>query len=107
MKGSANRIIGTKNRPRLSVSVTLGHIYAQMIDDVEGKTLAFASTLDKEFGKKKLGLNKAAAKQIGQMIGKRAVKAGIKDAVFDRGKKRYHGRLKELADAARAEGLKF
>lgn len=107
MRGSSKKITGTKKRPRLSVSVTLGHIYAQVIDDSDGRTLAFASTMDKELGKKKLSSNVAAAKQVGQMIGKRAKKAGIETVVFDRGDKRYHGKLKELADAARAEGLKF
>jgi len=104
---SSKKVTGTKQRPRLSVSISLGHIYAQMIDDSEARTLAFASTLDKEFGKKKLRSNLAAAKAVGSLIGKRAKKAGIETVVFDRGSKRYHGKVKELADAARAEGLKF
>lgn len=107
MRGSGKRITGTAERPRLSVSVTLGHIYAQVINDTDGKTIAFASTLDKEFGKTKLRGNIASAKQIGQLIGKRSKKAGINTVVFDRGKNRYHGKIKEVADAARAEGLKF
>lgn len=100
-------ISGTKERPRLRVSVTLGHIYAQIIDDTEGRTLSFASTLDKDFGKEKLRANIEAAKKIGQLIGKRAKKAGIETVVFDRGQRKYHGKIKALADAARQEGLKF
>lgn len=98
---------GTNERPRLRVSITLKHIYAQMIDDTLGKTLAAASTQDKELGKKKLKSNVESAKKIGSMLGERAKKAGISAAVFDRGPKRYHGKVKALADAARETGIKF
>lgn len=100
-------IKGSKARPRLRTTVTLSHIYAQVIDDIEGKTLAAASTLDKEFGKKKLSSNVESAKKIGTMLAERAKKVGVETVVFDRGPKRYHGKVKALADAARQAGLKF
>ncbi len=100
-------IKGSKTRPRLRTTVTLSHIYAQVIDDIEGKTLAAASTLDKEFGKKKLSSNVESAKKIGTMLAERAKKVGVETVVFDRGPKRYHGKVKALADAARQAGLKF
>lgn len=95
-------------RPRLSIHRTGKHIYAQVIDDVAGKTLATASTLDKELREQvKSGANVDAAKQVGDLIAKRATDAGIKDVVFDRGGFLYHGRIKALADAARDGGLNF
>ncbi len=108
MKGAKRRYFGTKERPRLRVSVTMKHIYAQVIDDTEGRTLASASTMDKEVkGKKVLKNNIESAKMIGEMVGKRAKAKGIEAIVFDRGERRYHGKVKSLADSARAAGLKF
>ena len=95
-------------RPRLSVFRSSKNIYAQIIDDVKGVTVAAASTLEEGFmNTKKTGADKAAAEAIGKLIAERAVKAGIKDVVFDRGGYIYHGRVKALADAARAGGLQF
>ena len=97
-----------KGRPRLSVFRSNRHIYAQVIDDVEGRTVAAASTLDTELrsqiGK---GGDKDAAKLVGALIGKRALAAGITEVVFDRGGYRYHGRVQALADAVRESGVKF
>ncbi|MBL8907967.1 MAG: 50S ribosomal protein L18 [Rhizobiales bacterium] len=95
-------------RPRLSVHRSDKNIYAQVIDDARGVTLASASTLEKDFraaGKK--GTDKAAATQIGKLVAERALKAGVKDVVFDRGGYLYHGRIKALADGAREGGLNF
>jgi large subunit ribosomal protein L18 len=84
------------------------HIYAQVIDDVQGVTLAAASSLDKELkGKLKNGCDKEAAGVVGKLIAERAGAAGLKDVVFDRGGYRFHGRVKALADAAREGGLSF
>ena len=95
-------------RPRLSVHRSSLHIYAQLIDDAKGHTIAAASTLEKEVrGGSKSGANKAAATAVGKLIAERAVKAGVKDVVFDRGGYMYHGRVKALAEAARAGGLNF
>ena len=97
-----------KLRPRLSVFRSSKNISAQVIDDARGVTLAAASTLEKEFrssGKK--GADKAAAGEIGKLIAERAIKAGVKDVVFDRGGYLYHGRVKALADSAREAGLSF
>jgi len=95
-------------RLRLSVYRSGKNISAQIIDDKAGKTLVAASTLEKDLrGKLKTGANKEAAKTIGQLVAERAVKAGIKEVVFDRGGALYHGRVKELAEAARAAGLSF
>lgn len=95
-------------RSRLSVHRTGMHIYAQVIDDASGKTLAYASTIDKELkGKLKNTANMEAATEVGKLIGKRAVKAGVKDVIFDRGGFAYHGRVKALADGAREAGLNF
>jgi len=102
------RVIGTPERPRLCVYRSLGHIYAQVIDDRSGRTLASASSLDGETRKNlKGGGNLAAAKAIGQAIAERARAAKIELVVFDRGGYKYHGRVKALADAAREAGLKF
>ena len=100
-----NKISGTPERPRLSVYKSLTGIYAQLIDDVNGKTLAAASTLDKEVKTKHS--NKEAAKEVGALIAKRAIEKNIKEVVYDRGGYIYHGVVKELAEAARAAGLEF
>ena len=95
-------------RPRLSVFRSSKNIYAQVIDDARGVTVAAASSLEKDFKTgKKTGADKAAAAAIGKLVAERAVKAGIKDVVFDRGGYMYHGRIKALADAAREGGLNF
>ena len=102
------RVAGTAARPRLCVFRSLNHIYAQVIDDAQGHTLAAASTLDPELkadlnGKKKT--DKAGL--VGSLIAKRALDKGIKEVVFDRGGYQYHGRVKAVAEAAREQGLKF
>ena len=103
-----SKLVGTAERPRLSVHRTNAHIYAQVIDDVDAKTICTASTLDPEFrATGKLGSNKEAAEFVGELIGKRAVEAGVSEVPFDRGGRIYHGRVKALADGARAAGLKF
>jgi len=95
-------------RPRLSVFRSSKHIYAQVINDAEGKTLAAASSRDKDFdGKLKTGADKAAATEVGKLVAERAKAAGVEAVVFDRGRYRFHGRIKALADAAREGGLKF
>ena len=94
------------DRPRLSVHRSSKHIYAQIIDDAKGHTLAAASTLEKD-SKGKTGADTAAAAAVGKLIAERAVKAGIKEVVFDRGPYIYHGRVKALAEAAREGGLSF
>lgn len=95
-------------RMRLSVFRTAQHIYAQIIDDAKGATLAAASTVEKELkGKMKNGGNVEAAKQVGKLIAERAKKAGVMEVVFDRGGYLYHGRVRALADAAREAGLSF
>ena len=99
------KISGTADRPRLSVFRSNKGIYAQIIDDVEGKTLVAASTLDKEVKTK--ASNIEAAKEVGELVAKRAVKAWIKVVVFDRGGYIYHGKIKALAEAAREAGLEF
>jgi large subunit ribosomal protein L18 len=102
------RVVGTPERPRLCVFRSLGHIYAQVIDDRAGRTLASASSLDAEVRKQlKGGGNLAAAKVVGKAISERARAAKIEQVVFDRGGYKYHGRVKALADAAREAGLKF
>ena len=95
-------------RPRLSVFRSGRHIYAQVIDDGVGRTLAAASTLDKGLrGDLKTGADKAAAAAVGKLVAERALAAGVKEVVFDRGAFIYHGRIKALADAAREGGLAF
>ena len=100
-----NRVAGTAERPRLNVFRSLAHIYAQVIDDEKGMTLAAASSLDKDFKGK--GGNIAAAKAVGAAIAKKALEKGITEVVFDRGGYIYHGRVAALAEAAREGGLKF
>ena len=102
------KVSGTTERPRLCVYRSLGHIYAQVIDDRTGKTLVSASSIDKETKKNlKGGGNVAAAKVIGKAVAERAKAAGVSKVVFDRGGYKYHGRVKALADAAREAGLQF
>lgn len=99
------KLAGTAERPRLCVYRSEKNIYAQIIDDVTGNTLVSASSLDKAF--EGLGSNKEAAKKVGELIAKKAVDKGIEQVVFDRGGYIYHGRVKELAEGARAAGLQF
>jgi len=99
------KLRGTTERPRLAVFRSVAHIYAQVIDDSEGKTLVSASSVDKSA--KTNGGNLAAAKAIGKAVAERAKEKGITKVVFDRGGYLYHGRIKALADAARAAGLEF
>ena len=99
------KISGTAERPRLSVFRSEKHIYAQLIDDVAGRTLASASSVEKAF--EGSGSNKEAARKVGKTVAERAVKAGIAEVVFDRGGYIYHGRVQELAEGAREGGLKF
>jgi large subunit ribosomal protein L18 len=102
--GMRKRIRGTSERPRLSIFKSLNHIYAQVIDDLAGKTLVAASSADLKDAKTG---NAEAAKQVGKLIAERAKGAGIGQVVFDRGGFKYHGRVKALADAAREGGLQF
>jgi large subunit ribosomal protein L18 len=102
------RVSGTPQRPRVCVYRSLGHIYAQVIEDGTGRTLVSASSLDKETRKQtKGGGNIAGAKVVGKILAERAKAAGIELVVFDRGGYKYHGRIRALADAAREAGLKF
>jgi|SRR5262249_634741 len=106
VRRNVRRAAGT--RARLSVFRSSKHIYAQVIDDAKGVTLASASSLEKEMrGNLKTGANVAAAKAVGKLVAERASAKGIKDVVFDRGGYLYHGRVKALADAAREGGLNF
>ena len=98
------KVFGTTERPRLSVYRSEKNIYAQIIDDVNAVTVVAASSLDKTIEK---GSNKEAAKLVGELVAKRAIEKGITEVVFDRGGYLYHGRIKELAEAAREAGLKF
>ena len=98
------KVSGTSERPRLAVFRSLNHIYAQVIDDVNGKTLAAASTTEKEL-KGTTGGNIEAAEKVGKSIAERALAAGVSNVVFDRGGYLYHGRVKALLDATREAGL--
>ncbi len=100
------KIFGTPERPRLRVVRTNANIYVMIVDDTQGKTLVSASTLEAEF-KGTHTSNKEAAEKVGELVGKRAIEAGIKAVRFDRGGRIYHGRVKALADGARAAGLEF
>ena len=100
-----SKITGTPERPRLNVFRSEKHIYAQVIDDTRGVTLCAASSVEKDF--KGSGSNKEAARKVGKKVAERAVKKGIDNVVFDRGGYIYHGRVKELAEAAREGGLTF
>ena len=99
------KVTGTSERPRLAVFRSLKSIYAQVIDDANGKTIVSASSLEKDAGAK--GANAAAAKAVGELIAKKAKDKGITRVVFDRGGYLYHGNIKALADAARENGLEF
>ena len=100
------KISGTTERPRLAVFRSLNHIYAQIIDDTSGRTIVSASTTEPEF-RERSGGNIAAAKDIGKLIAERAKEKGINRVVFDRGGYIYHGRVRNLAEAAREAGLEF
>ena len=100
-----NKISGTTERPRLNVFRSAKHIYAQIIDDVNGVTLAAASTTEQSF--ENYGGNKEAAKEVGKLVAQRAMEKGITCVVFDRSGYLYHGRVKELAEGAREGGLQF
>ena len=101
-------IRGTAERPRLNVFRSLEHIYAQVVDDDMGNTLASASTLDPELQEQMKGLTKTQqAEQVGQLVARRALARGLRQVVFDRGGYPYHGRVKALADGARQGGLEF
>ena len=109
-KGRVRRALklAGRGRPRLSVFRSSQHIYAQVIDDVRGHTVAAASTLDKSLRETlKSGADKAAAAEVGRLVAERAKAAGVERVVFDRGAYLYHGRVKALADAAREGGLQF
>ncbi|MBW7958949.1 MAG: 50S ribosomal protein L18 [Anaerolineae bacterium] len=102
------KISGTPERPRLNVFRSLHHIYAQVIDDVAGHTLASASTMDKDIAEQVAGKKKSEqAAIVGKVVAQRALDAGIQEVVFDRGGYVYHGRVKALADGAREGGLKL
>ena len=102
------KVSGTPERPRLCVFRSSKHIYAQVIDDLAGRTLASASSLDEEARTQvKGGANVAGAKVIGKLIAQRTLAAGVQQVVFDRGGYKYHGRVEALANAAREAGLKF
>ncbi len=102
------RAVGTPVRPRLNVFRSLNHIYAQVIDDSAGLTLASASTLDHEVRDQVVGLKKTEqASVVGRIVAERAVAKGVEKVVFDRGGYKYHGRVKALAEAARKAGLEF
>ncbi len=102
------RVEGTPERPRLNVFRSLKHIYAQVIDDRAGTTLASASSVDPEVRDRVAGLKKVdQASVVGKLVAERALKKGIEQVVFDRGGYKYHGRVKALAEAAREVGLKF
>ena len=105
-----NRIALAKKsagRPRLSVFRSANHIYAQIIDDAQGRTVAQASTLEKDLKTLKTGGDKAAATAVGKLLAERAKAAGVTEVVFDRGAYIYHGRVQALAEAAREGGLSF
>ncbi len=102
------KVTGTSERPRLNIFRSLEHIYAQVIDDSQGQTLAAANTLEASVRDELAEMKKLdAAKRIGALVAERATAAGITTVVFDRGGYQYHGRVKALADAAREGGLKF
>ena len=100
-----SKVSGTPERPRLNVFRSEKHIYAQVIDDTKGTTICSASSLEKDF--EGAGSNKEAARKVGKKVAERAVAKGIESVVFDRGGYIYHGRVKELAEAARESGLTF
>ena len=101
------KLSGTGERPRLTVYKSLKHIYAQVVDDASGRTVAFASSLSKELKGKDEGDKKADAKRVGQLIAEKCKAAKVDQVVFDRNGFPYHGRIAAVADAAREAGLKF
>jgi large subunit ribosomal protein L18 len=101
------KISGTPERPRLSIHRSVKHISAQIIDDVDGKTLVGISTQSKEFTSAKDSGNVKGARELGKLVAKKALEKKIKEVVFDRSGFLYHGRVKAFADGAREEGLKF
>jgi large subunit ribosomal protein L18 len=102
------KVNGTNSRPRLCVFRSLNHIYAQVIDDSQGHTLVSASTLDVEIKADTAGKSKTSrAEMVGLLLARRAIDKGISEVAFDRGGRKYHGRVKALAEAAREGGLKF
>jgi len=102
------RVHGTAQRPRLNVFRSLGHIYAQIIDDTVGHTVVSASTLDSKVSQQLKGLSGAEqARVVGKTLAERALQEGVQQVVFDRGGYKYHGRVKALAEGARSAGLKF
>ncbi len=101
------KVAGTQQRPRLAVFRSNKHIYAQLIDDVAGRTLASASSVEAALQKQKDGEKKDVAKRVGTLLGERAKSAGISSVVFDRGGRLYHGRVRSLAEGAREAGLEF
>lgn len=109
IKRVRKNIFGTSERPRLSVFRSLNHIYAQVIDDTQGKTLAAASTKSADIAEdlKKAKTNVDKSKLVGTLVAKKALEANVKQVVFDRGAYRYHGRVKAVADSARQGGLEF
>jgi len=104
--GIRKRVIGTPDRPRLAIYRSLNHVYAQVIDDLSGKTITAASSRDKGVSLENTG-NIGAAKAVGAAIAEKAKSAGVSDVVFDRGGFKFHGRVKALAEAAKEGGLKF
>ena len=100
-----SKIVGTADRPRLNVFRSINQIYAQLIDDSQGHSIASASSLDPEM--KKAATRVEKARLVGELLGKRAKNNGVKQVVFDRGGYQYHGRVKALAEAARKAGLEF
>ncbi|HET6498935.1 MAG TPA: 50S ribosomal protein L18 [Coriobacteriia bacterium] len=102
------KVSGSAERPRLRVTRTSAHIYAQLIDDRSGRTLVSASSIDTELRSLiKRGSDAEAARAVGEALGRRALESAIEEVVFDRGGRLYHGRVKALADGARSAGLKF
>ena len=102
-----NKVLGTSSIPRMSVCVTGKHLYIQFIDDLTGKTLVSASSVDKNLRSEKIAGNRQGAEKLGKVAAERALEAGINSVVFDRGGFKFHGRVKTIADAAREAGLKF
>lgn len=101
------KVVGSTERPRLSVCFTGRHIHAQIIDDAQGLTVAAASTNEKSLAGKKLAANASSAEEIGKLLAERAKDKKIEKVVFDRGGSKYHGKVKALADSARESGLEF
>src|SRR5690554_3448852 len=103
-----NKVIGTSERPRVNIYRSLKNIYIQFIDDLAGNTLVSASSIEPAVRDSfEFGGNKEAAKKVGELAAERALEKGIKDVVFDRGGYKYHGRVKEIAEALREKGLNF